>query len=78
VTEITYWIDRKFWKQGIVTQALKIFLTIETVRPLFGRVAFDNFGRHKVLEKSFTDTNFQLEYFKSVPDKIDGCGKFFT
>jgi [ribosomal protein S5]-alanine N-acetyltransferase len=50
-TEITYWIDRKFWGQGIVTQALKIFLTIETVRPLFGRVAFDNFGSHKVLEK---------------------------
>lgn len=50
-TEITYWIDRKFWGQGIATQALKIFLTIETVRPLFGRVAFNNFGSHKVLEK---------------------------
>ncbi|TDQ27833.1 GNAT family N-acetyltransferase [Tenacibaculum caenipelagi] len=49
--EITYWIDRKFWGQGIATKALKKFLTIETNRPIFGRVAFDNFGSQKVLEK---------------------------
>jgi ribosomal-protein-alanine N-acetyltransferase len=50
-TEITYWIDRKFWGQGIATQALKKLITIETIRPIFGRVAFDNFGSQKVLEK---------------------------
>ena len=50
-TEITYWVDRKFWGQGIATQALKKFLAIETTRPIFGRVAFDNFGSQKVLEK---------------------------
>lgn len=49
--EITYWIDRNFWGQGIATKALKEFLAIETTRPLFGRVAFDNFGSQKVLEK---------------------------
>lgn len=49
--EITYWIDRKFWGQGIATQALKKFLAIETIRPIFGRVAFDNIGSQKVLEK---------------------------
>lgn len=50
--EITYWIDRKFWNRGIATKALNDFLAIETTRPLFGRVAFDNFGSQKVLEKS--------------------------
>lgn len=50
-SEITYWIDRKFWGQGIATKALKEFLTIETIRPIFGRVAYDNFGSQKVLEK---------------------------
>lgn len=50
--EITYWIDRKFWGQGIATQALKKLLAIETTRPIFGRVAFDNFGSQKVLEKN--------------------------
>lgn len=50
-TEITYWIDRKFWGQGIATKALNEFLAIVTTRPIFGRVAFDNFGSQKVLEK---------------------------
>lgn len=50
-TEITYWIDRKFWGRGIATKALKNFLDLETARPIFGRVAFDNFGSQKVLEK---------------------------
>lgn len=50
--EITYWIDRKFWGQGIATAALQNFLKIEKIRPIFGRVAFDNYGSQKVLEKS--------------------------
>lgn len=50
-TEITYWIDRKFWGKGIATTALKNFLAIENTRPVFGRVAFDNIGSQKVLEK---------------------------
>ncbi|SFE60833.1 Protein N-acetyltransferase, RimJ/RimL family [Chitinophaga sp. CF118] len=49
--EITYWIDKKFWAKGIATKALKDFLTIENTRPIFGRVAFDNLGSQKVLEK---------------------------
>ena len=48
---ITYWIDRKFWRQGIATAALKDFLKIEQTRPVYGRVAFDNYGSQKVLEK---------------------------
>lgn len=49
--EITYWIDKKYWGQGIATTALKNFLTIESTRPIFGRVAFDNLGSQKVLKK---------------------------
>ncbi|ESU27369.1 GCN5-related N-acetyltransferase [Flavobacterium limnosediminis JC2902] len=49
--EITYWIDRKFWGQGIATTALNDFLKMELTRPIYGRVAFDNFGSQKVLEK---------------------------
>jgi RimJ/RimL family protein N-acetyltransferase len=49
--EITYWIDRKFWGRGIATSALEAFLGIETTRPIFGRVAFDNLGSQKVLER---------------------------
>ena len=49
--EITYWIDRRFWKQGIATQALQQFLELESTRPLYGRTAFDNIGSQRVLEK---------------------------
>jgi ribosomal-protein-alanine N-acetyltransferase len=48
--EITYWIDRKFWGQGIATTALKDLLKMEQIRPIYGRVAFDNYGSQKVLE----------------------------
>ena len=48
--EITYWIDRKYWGQGIATAALKSFLEMEKRRPIYGRVAFDNYGSQKVLE----------------------------
>ncbi|MDR6458784.1 RimJ/RimL family protein N-acetyltransferase [Chryseobacterium vietnamense] len=49
--EITYWIDKNFWGKGVATTALKNFLVLETTRPIFGRVAFDNLGSQKVLEK---------------------------
>ncbi|WP_294326610.1 GNAT family N-acetyltransferase [uncultured Chryseobacterium sp.] len=49
--EITYWIDKKFWGQGVATTALENLLILEKTRPVFGRVAFDNLGSQKVLEK---------------------------
>ena len=49
--EITYCIDRKFWGQGIATTALNDFLKIEQTRPIYAKVAFDNYGSQKVLEK---------------------------
>ena len=50
-TEITYWIDRKHWGRGIATKALQAFLNQVIERPIYGRVAFDNYGSQKVLEK---------------------------
>ena len=49
--EVAYLIDRKMCGHGIATKSLKQFLAIESVRPIFARVAFDNFGSQKVLEK---------------------------
>jgi RimJ/RimL family protein N-acetyltransferase len=48
---ITYWIDKAFWGQGVATIALHDFLKIEQARPIYGHVAFDNYGSQKVLEK---------------------------
>jgi RimJ/RimL family protein N-acetyltransferase len=49
--EIGYWIDRKFWGNGIATSALKEFLHKVKVRPLSAHVAKHNLGSLRVLEK---------------------------
>ena len=49
--EITYWIDKQFWGRGIATAALQLFLKLQQSRPIYARVAFDNYGSQKVLEK---------------------------
>ncbi|OQP62228.1 GNAT family N-acetyltransferase [Niastella populi] len=63
--EITYWIDKKYWGQGIATRALNEFLNLEITRPIFGHAAFDNAGSQRVLEKcgfvmTGTDRGFAL------------------
>lgn len=71
-TEITYWIDKKFWGKGIATAALRSFLTIENTRPIFGRVAFDNIGSQKVLEKcGFVKTGKDKGFANARQAEID-------
>lgn len=71
-TEITYWIDKAFWGRGVATNALKDFLTIENARPIFGRVAFDNLGSQKVLEKcGFTKVGTDRGYATARQAVID-------
>ncbi|GAB3160365.1 GNAT family N-acetyltransferase [Micromonospora sonneratiae] len=50
-TEVTYWIDRAYWGRGIASQALAEFLTQVTTRPVHARVAKDNIGSQKVLQR---------------------------
>jgi RimJ/RimL family protein N-acetyltransferase len=49
---ITYWIDKRFWGQGIASTALNNFLKIEPARPIYGHTAFDNYASQKVLAKN--------------------------
>lgn len=52
--EITYWIDRAHWGQGIATRAMRLFLDAldsRDERPVRARVAADNAGSIAVLEK---------------------------
>ena len=49
--EVTYWLGREFWGQGVATAALRQLLQLVTVRPIFGRAASDNIGSIKVLQK---------------------------
>lgn len=49
--EVSYWIDRAHWNQGIATKALSQLLTLESTRPLYARAAKDNLASRRVLEK---------------------------
>lgn len=70
--EITYWIDRKHWGQGIGTSALKEFLKLEQTRPLYARVAFDNYGSQKVLERcGFVKTGTDKGFANARQEEIE-------
>jgi RimJ/RimL family protein N-acetyltransferase len=50
--EVTYWLGKEFWGKGIATWALKEFLAHNNkTRPIYARVAKDNIGSRRVLEK---------------------------
>lgn len=49
--EVTYWIGKEFWGQGIATKALSALLTEFTKRPIYGRAAKDNRASIRVMEK---------------------------
>jgi RimJ/RimL family protein N-acetyltransferase len=51
---VTYWIARPHWGQGHASRALALVLD-QAGRPLLARVASDNLGSRRVLEKAGFD-----------------------
>ena len=49
--EVTYWIGKQYWGQGVATGALSEFLGQVQVRPMYARVVKDNVASLRVLEK---------------------------
>jgi RimJ/RimL family protein N-acetyltransferase len=62
--EVSYWLGKIYWGQGLATRALATFLAhANPIRPIYARAAKDNIGSLRVLEKcGFTiigeDTGF--------------------
>ena len=50
--EVSYWIGKEFWGQGVAARALALYLDFITERPLYARAAKDNLGSFRVLEKN--------------------------
>ena len=51
-SEVSYWIGKTYWGQGIATRALADFLAhVNRRRTIYARVAKDNLGSIRVLEK---------------------------
>lgn len=71
-TEVGYWLGREFWGRGIATQALEQFLRIVLVRPLHARVAHDNTGSIRVLEKcGFAEITRETSYAEARGEHIE-------
>ena len=49
--QVTYWLGKAFWGNGIATLALTEFLRIFHTRPLYASAAKDNVASTRVLEK---------------------------
>ncbi len=70
--EVSYWLGRSFWGQGIATRALALFLEDVTVRPMYARVAADNTGSIRVLEKcGFERTAKERGYANARGEEIE-------
>lgn len=78
--EITYWIGRAFWGQGVATRALRLLLEQATERPLYARCAKTNPASLRVLEKcGFTvageDSGYANAHGKDIEEyvlRLDG------
>jgi RimJ/RimL family protein N-acetyltransferase len=65
--EVSYWINPARWGEGLASAALTGFLRIETVRPLFARVAEHNTGSAKVLTRAgFTHVGVETSFADGV------------
>jgi RimJ/RimL family protein N-acetyltransferase len=50
--EVSYWLGKPYWGQGIATRALAAFLAdVNQARPIYARAAQDNAGSLRVLTK---------------------------
>jgi RimJ/RimL family protein N-acetyltransferase len=49
--EVTYWIGKQYWGNGVATKALSTFLDYISIRPIYGRAAKDNIASLRVLQK---------------------------
>ena len=70
--EVTYWIDRAHWGEGIATRAVRLFLDSLHERPVRVRVAADNAASITVLEKlGFERIGSEVSYANARGTEIE-------
>jgi RimJ/RimL family protein N-acetyltransferase len=70
--QVTYWIGKEFWGNGIATQAMTEFLRIVNNRPLYASTASDNVASIRVLEKcGFAKRGSSKAFAKTRGAEID-------
>jgi len=70
--EVSFWVGREFWGRGVATVALTRFLDVDRHRPFGARVAHDNVGSLRVLEKcGFVRVGSDRGYANARGEEID-------
>jgi RimJ/RimL family protein N-acetyltransferase len=70
--ELTYWIDRSAWGQGIASRALALLLQRLPTGPVHARAASDNAASIRVLEKAgFVVTGTDVGYANARGAEIE-------
>jgi len=64
--EVAFWIGREFRGRGAASRALSELLVIEKVWPLYARVARDNVGSIRVLERCGFAMSGEGEWFSNA------------
>jgi RimJ/RimL family protein N-acetyltransferase len=71
-TEITYWLHRAWWGQGIATRAVELLLDLVPERPIMARAASDNAGSLAVLRKAgFRPVGKEVAYATARGEEIE-------
>ena len=70
--EVTYWLGKEFWGQGIATGALSQYVRLIGERPIYGRAARDNTASIRVMEKcGFRLTGYDRGYAVARGEEIE-------
>lgn len=70
--EVSFWIARHAWGRGVATEALRLLISREPVRPLFARAAAHNAGSIAVLERNgFTEVSRNMDYAPGIGRDVE-------
>ena len=70
--EVTYWIARHAWGRGVATEALRLLISRDPVRPLRAQAAAHNAGSRAVLERcGFREVARDRGYAQGVGREVE-------
>ncbi|MBD7958448.1 GNAT family N-acetyltransferase [Microbacterium sp. Sa4CUA7] len=70
--EVSFWIARHAWGRGVATEALRLLVSREPIRPLFARVAAHNNAAIAVLQRNgFAEIARDSAYAPGVDREVE-------
>ena len=69
---MTCWIARHAWGRGVATEALRLLIAREPIRPLFARAAADDLAWIAVLERAgFTEVSRTVSFGPGLGREVE-------